>query len=132
MPREFRGHDLMRSDSPRVKLLNAPKLIRLQARGVTNYVFYFPVPPFVGQSKTGNENAKFPNRGTLPNCIGRKLQEECCEQWVSDAGIVLSILLGDFASLIRLSITVKVCLQASKTWDDVWPHWVLARRIIAQ
>ena len=106
MPREFRGHDLMRSDSPRVKLLNAPKLIRLQARGVSNYVFYFPGPPSARHSNTGNENAKLPNRGALPNCIGRKLQEECCEQWVSDAGKVLSILLGDFASLLRLSITI--------------------------
>jgi hypothetical protein len=122
----------MRRDSPRVKLLNAPKLIRLQARGVSNYVFYFPGPPSARHSKTGNENAKLPNRGALPNCIGRKLQEECCEQWVSDAGKVLSILLGDFASLIRLSITIRVRSQAPKTWEDNRTYWALARRIIAQ
>ena len=33
------------------------------------------------------------------------LQEERCEQWVSDAGRMISLLLCDIASLSRLSIT---------------------------
>jgi hypothetical protein len=33
------------------------------------------------------------------------LQEERCEQWVSDAGRLISLLLCDIASLSRLSIT---------------------------
>jgi hypothetical protein len=45
--------------------------------------------------------------GELEICCVMKLQEERCEQWVSDAGKVLWIVLGDFASLIRLSITIR-------------------------
>ena len=39
--------------------------------------------------------------------IELKLQKERSEQWVSDAGELLLMLLCDVASLIRLSITIQ-------------------------
>jgi hypothetical protein len=128
----------MWSNPSGVKLFYAAKLIRLQAGGISQYVFYSSVPPLAWSCKTRNESSKLPRPGAPAFCVGRKLQEERCEQWVSDARNVLSILLGDFASLIRLSIAIKVCRQASftptKTDRAIGTAAIrlLARRIIAQ
>jgi hypothetical protein len=45
LAREFRGQNLMRSDSPGVKFFYAAKLIWLEARGVSNYVLDNSCPP---------------------------------------------------------------------------------------
>ena len=94
-------------NSPGVELLYAAKLIRLEARCVSDYVFYFSAPPIPQCRKIRTKNGARPNRRAVMNWVWLKLQEERCEQLVSDAVKVLWILLGDFASLIRLSITVS-------------------------
>lgn len=46
LTREFRRHDLVRSDPPGVELFYAAKLIRLEARCVSYYVLDGALPPF--------------------------------------------------------------------------------------
>jgi hypothetical protein len=45
--------------------------------------------------------------------FGLKLQQECSEQWVSDAWELFLMLLCDIASLIRLSITIQLRARRS-------------------
>ena len=92
---------------PGVELFDAAKLIGLEPRGISDYVFYFSMPPIAQCCKIRTKNVVRPNRRAVMNWVWLKLQEERCEQLVSDAGKVLWILLGDFASLIRLSITIN-------------------------
>ena len=45
LAREFRSQNLMRGDPPGVKFFYAAKLIRLEARGVSDYVLDGSCPP---------------------------------------------------------------------------------------
>ena len=85
---------------------------------ITSFIFH--APPSARTQQNLIESGKLPNRGASAEFVlDVKLQEECCEQWVSDAGKVLSILLCDFASLIRLSITIRL-LANSQTPGKQW------------
>lgn len=79
----------MRRNSPGVELFYATKLIGLKARGVSDYVFYFSAPPIPHDCKIRSKNGKRPNLRAGKNWVWLKLQEERCEQLVSDAGKVL-------------------------------------------
>ena len=103
---KLRAHDLMRGDTSGVKLFQPANLIWFQTGGISDYVFDNSIPPCTRLVKTRDQNEKALKRGPILFCGRLKLQEERCEQWVSDARKMLSILLGDFASLIRLSITI--------------------------
>jgi hypothetical protein len=46
LAREFRGQNLVRRNPPRVKFFYPAKLIRLEARGITDYVLDCACPPF--------------------------------------------------------------------------------------
>jgi hypothetical protein len=45
LTREFRSQNLMRGDPPGVKLFYAAELVRLEARGVSDYVLDGSCPP---------------------------------------------------------------------------------------
>ena len=62
LPRKFRRHDLVRSDSPGVELFDPAKLIWLEARGVSDYVFDSSFPPFTRSSNARSETDKFAER----------------------------------------------------------------------
>jgi hypothetical protein len=80
----------------------------------TSFIFQFL--HLHGSAKPALKVASLRSLERWRSVAGRKLQEERCEQWVSDAGMVLSILLGDFASLIRLSITIRFAGKLPTSW----------------
>jgi len=75
LSREFRRQNLVGSDPPRVELFYAAKLIRLEARGVSNYVLDSSFPPSTMpfNGRKASESADRPASGC---CLELKLQDE--------------------------------------------------------
>ncbi len=125
----------MRRDPARVKLLQPPQLICLQPGRISNYVFYCLASPLARIAKNGNKNGQLPQPVRFDLLVWMKLEKERCEQWVSDARMMPSIVLGDFASLIRLSITIvsPQAAEPSRTfWQFTSSFEVACGQIIAQ
>jgi hypothetical protein len=104
----------MRVDSPGVKLLDTTNLIWLQAGCITDYVLDVSSPPVMRKATNPSESERIAINRLVEFDVRVKLQEERCEQWVSDAGGLPSLLLCDNASLSRLSITISVHKSASR------------------
>lgn len=104
----------MRIDSPGVKLLDTTNLIWLKARCITDYVLDIPSPPVMRKVTNPSESERIAINRLIEFDVRMNLQEERCEQWVSDAGELPSLLLCDIASLSRLSITISVHKSASR------------------
>jgi uncharacterized protein (UPF0303 family) len=64
----------MRGDPPGVEFFYAAKLIRLEARGVSDYVLDGSCPPVTQLINVGTETVKRPRPSSIG--IGLKLQEE--------------------------------------------------------
>lgn len=66
----------MRADSPGIKLFDPAKLIRLEARCVSDYVLDGALPPFTRVLRVRTARGELTEPASIKFSLGLKLQEE--------------------------------------------------------